>query len=144
VVPAIENIALWHERDISHSSAERVILPDATTLLHYMLRLMRRVVCGLHIYPGSMKRNLERTRGLVFSQRILLALVEAGMSREDAYEVVQTAAMKTWENEASSLRQNLLADPRFTAVMTADQLDVLMNYATFLRHLNALYDRALR
>ncbi|MCX7717605.1 MAG: adenylosuccinate lyase [Candidatus Sumerlaeaceae bacterium] len=144
VVPALENIALWHERDISHSSAERVILPDATTLLHYMLRLTRRVVTGLHIYPGSMKRNLERTRGLVFSQRIMLALVEAGMSREEAYEVVQSAAMKTWENEASSLRQHLLADPRFTAVMTAEQLDAMMNYASFLRHLNALYDRALR
>jgi adenylosuccinate lyase len=144
VIPAMENVALWHERDISHSSAERIILGDATTLLHYMLRLLRRVVEGMHIYPDRMKANLQRTRGLVFSQRILLALIEKGMSREDAYSVVQQAAMRTWENEVTSLRQNLLADDRFSQVMTGDQLDQMMNYATFLRYLNVIYDRALR
>ncbi len=144
MVPAAENIALWHERDISHSSAERVILPDATTLLHYMLRQLDRIIRGLHIYPDAMRRNLERTRGLIFSQRVMLALVDRGMTREDAYDVVQKAAMRTWDNEVTSLRQNLLADERFTAAMSAEDLDQVMNLGSFLRYLNAIYDRALR
>ena len=142
VVPALENIALWHERDISHSSTERVILPDATTLLHYMTRMITRIVDGLHIYPEAMKRNLDRTRGLIFSQRVLLALVDHGMTREDAYDVVQKAAMRTWENEAGSLRQNLLADTRFTAVMKPEDLETVMDYRVFLQHLDAIYERA--
>ena len=143
-VVALENVALWHERDISHSSAERVILADSTTLLHYMLRQMDRIVAGMHIYPDAMKRNLERTRGLIYSQRVLLALVERGMSREDAYDVVQKCAMRTWENEVTTLRQNLLADERFAKVMTGEQLDQIMNHQSLLRYLNAIYDRALR
>ena len=142
VVPALDNIALWHERDISHSSTERVILPDATTLLHYMTRMITRIVDGLHIYPEAMKRNLDRTRGLIFSQRVLLALVDHGMTREDAYDVVQKAAMRTWENEATSLRHNLLADPRFAAVMKPEDLESVMDYAVFLQHLDAIYERA--
>ncbi|MBX7245983.1 MAG: adenylosuccinate lyase [Candidatus Sumerlaeaceae bacterium] len=144
VVPALDNIALWHERDISHSSAERIILADATTLVHYMLRQMKRVVDGLHIYPRNMKRNLDHTRGLVFSQRILLALVDRGMSREDAYDVVQKAAMKTWDLEDTDLRQNLMADRRFKAVMDDEAMDEIMNYGTFLRYVSAIYDRALQ
>lgn len=143
-VAGMENQALWHERDISHSSAERVILADSTTLLHYMLRQMTKVLGGLHIYPDKMRQNLNRTRGLVFSQRIMLALVERGMSREDAYDVVQKAAMRTWENEFTTLRQNLVADDRFTQLMTGEELDQLMNYATFLRYLNSIYDHALK
>ena len=142
VVPALDNIALWHERDISHSSTERVILPDATTLLHYMTRMITRIVDGLHIYPEAMKRNLDRTRGLIFSQRVLLALVDHGMTREDAYDVVQKAAMRTWENEATSLRHNLLADPRFAAVMKPEDLESVMDYGVFLQHLDAIYERA--
>jgi adenylosuccinate lyase len=144
VVAAIENIALWHERDISHSSAERVILPDATTLLHYMLRLSRKVVEGLHIYPGNMRRNLERTRGLIFSQRVLLTLVDSGMSREEAYDVVQSAAMRTWENEVTTFRQNLLADERFARAMSPEGLDEVMNYRVFLQYIDGIYERALR
>lgn len=140
---AMENQTLWHERDISHSSAERVIIPDGTTLLHYMMRQMKRVLQRLHIYPDKMRQNLNRTRGLVFSQRVLLALVDKGMSREDAYDVVQKAAMRTWENEFTTFRQNLLSDERFAKVMTGDDLDQMMNYATFLRHLESIYDRAL-
>jgi adenylosuccinate lyase len=142
-VTALENMALWHERDISHSSAERVILPDSTTLLHYMMRQMRRILSGLHIYPEAMMRNLNRTRGLVFSQRILLALVERGLTREEAYDIVQKAAMRTWGDEATSLRQNLLEDERFTRAMSAQQLDALLDFGTFLGYLNAIYERAL-
>ena len=143
-VAGLENQALWHERDISHSSAERVILADSTTLLHYMLRQMTRILAGLHIYPDRMRQNLNRTRGLVFSQRIMLALVERGMSREDAYDVVQKAAMRTWENEFTTMRQNLLADDRCAKLVTGDELDQMMNYATFLRYLNSIYDNALK
>lgn len=143
-VTGMENMPLWHERDISHSSAERIILPDGTSLLHYMLRLTRRIIDGLQIFPDRMRQNLGITRGLVFSQRIMLALVDTGMSREDAYDIVQRAAMRTWANVVTTLRQNLLADERFNRAMTPDQLDQLMNYATFLRYLNSIYDQALK
>lgn len=143
-VTAMENQALWHERDISHSSAERIILSDSTTLLHYMLRQIIRVIKGLHIYPDRMRTNLNHTRGLVFSQRVMLALVEKGMSREDAYDVVQKAAMRTWENTVTSLRQNLMADERFKKLIEGEELDSMMNYATYLRYLEDIYDRALK
>lgn len=143
-IAAMEDQALWHERDISHSSAERVLLPDSVTLLHYMLRQLRRIVQGLHIYPDRMLRNLDRTRGLVFSQRIMLALVEAGCTREDAYEIVQTAAMKTWQDESSSLKQNLLADDRFARMIGSEQIDKLMDYDVYLKYLDDIYNRALR
>lgn len=139
----MENMPLWHERDISHSSAERVILPDSTTLLHYMLRLLRRVVSGLHIYPEKMLRDLNLTRGLVFSQRIMLALVDTGMTREEAYDIVQKAAMRTWGDETTTLRQNLLADERFCRAMSAEKLDAMLDYSTFLAYLDAIYEQAL-
>ncbi|MCX7017839.1 MAG: adenylosuccinate lyase [Candidatus Sumerlaeota bacterium] len=142
-VPAIENIVLWHERDISHSSAERVILADATTLLHYMLRQARKIISGLHIHPENMKRNLELTRGLLFSQRALLELVERGLSREQAYEIVQEAAMRTWEKEQTTLRDELLADKRLTAHMSAGELDAIMDYGCFLKYLDDIFDNAL-
>ena len=92
-ISAMENQALWHERDISHSSAERVLLADSTTLIHYMIRLLNKVLSGLHIYPDTMLTNMEKTRGLLFSQKTLLSIVDKGLSREEAYEIVQTAAM---------------------------------------------------
>lgn len=139
---AMENQPLWHERDISHSSAERVILADATTLLHYMIRLLRRVLDGLHVYPENMEANLNRMRGLLFSQRILLELVENGLTREEAYEVVQSAAMRTWANPQTTLRAELLSDERFTRILTPDQLDRIMDPRAFLAHLDAIYARA--
>lgn len=142
-IAAMENMALWHERDISHSSAERVILADSTTLTHYMLRLLHRVLDGLHIYPDRMRKNLDLTRGLVFSQRVLLSLVDAGMTREEAYDVVQTAAMRTWEQDSTTLRQNLLGDERFRRVIGEPELDRLMDYSSFLAHVDAIYARAL-
>ena len=98
-VTALENVALWHERDISHSSAERIILPDACTLLDYMLVKLRELVEGLHVYPEQMEKNLGLTKGLYFSQSVLLALTRAGAERKTAYEAVQRAAMKTWKGE---------------------------------------------
>src|SRR5699024_4290756 len=97
MVTAYENVALWHERDISHSSAERIIIPDATIAINYMLNRFSNVVKNLTVFPENMKRNIGRTYGVVFSQRVLLALIEAGMAREAAYDVVQPLAMKAWE-----------------------------------------------
>src|SRR5207248_8506149 len=111
---ALENVALWHERDISHSSAERVILPDASALLDYMLVKLRELVGGLRVYPENMKRNLEMTKGLYFSQSILLALTRAGLARKTAYEAVQRAAMKTWRGKKSFV-QNVKAEPKIIA-----------------------------
>ena len=109
-VAALENIALWHERDISHSSVERIILPDSSTLVDYMLVTMRKLVEGLHVYPENMKRNMEMTRGLYASQSALLMLTEKGLDRKDAYEAVQRAAMKTWK-DGGSFADNLAAEP---------------------------------
>lgn len=139
-VAAMEDQALWHERDISHSSAERVLLTDSTTLLHYMLRLLNRVLSGLHIYPDTMKTNMEKTRGLLFSQKILLSLVDKGLTREQAYEIVQTAAMNTWADEAKTLRGEVLADSR--SPLSEDELDAIMQYEPYLQHLDEIYKRA--
>ena len=109
-VAALENVALWHERDISHSSVERMILPDSTTLLDYMLVLLRKLVEGLQVYPENMKRNMEITGGLYASQSALLMLTEKGLERKDAYEAVQRAAMKTWK-EGGNFADNLAAEP---------------------------------
>jgi adenylosuccinate lyase len=140
---ALENNALWHERDISHSSTERIILPDATTLLHYMLRLVRRVLEGLIYYPAQMARNLELTRGLIYSQRVLLALVDRGLSREHAYEIVQRAAMTTWNDTSTTLRRELEQEPRVRGALAADELDSLFDAAQFLAHIDYIYDQVL-
>lgn len=140
---ALENNALWHERDISHSSTERIILPDATTLVHYMLRLCEKVLRGLHYYPEQMKKNLELTRGLIFSQRVLLALVEHGLTREEAYAIVQRAAMDTWANETLTLRSALERDPRVSQVLSPTALDQCFDPRQFLAHIDAIYERVL-
>lgn len=136
---AMENQALWHERDISHSSAERVLIGDSTTLLHYMIRLLNKVLSGLHIYPETMLSNMEKTRGLLFSQKVLLNIVEKGLSREEAYDVVQTAAMTTWADPSKTLKAELLKDPR-NPLSDAD-LTELMNYKHFLVHIDDIYER---
>jgi len=105
-----DNVALWHERDISHSSAERIVIPDSSTLSHYMVRRLRSLLNILEVDTESMKRNLDSTRGLVFSQAVLLALVDQGMIRDDAYRVVQEASKRSWE-KGTSLRDEILADP---------------------------------
>ncbi len=137
-VVALENVALWHERDISHSSAERIILPDSCTLLDYMLTKLRDLVEKLLVYPENMERNLGLTRGLYFSQSILLALTRAGAERQDAYEAVQRAAMKTWQGE-KSFAENAKAEPEITARLTPNEIDELCSLDIHFRHIDETF-----
>src|SRR5689334_11115308 len=130
---ALENVALWHERDISHSSAERIILPDSCTLLDYMLVKLRELVGDLRVYPENMKRNLEMTKGLYFSQSILLALTRAGLARKTAYEAVQRAAMKTWRGK-KPLADNVKAERQIMSKLSAKEIDELCSLETHFRH----------
>ncbi|HVG68142.1 MAG TPA: adenylosuccinate lyase [Gaiellales bacterium] len=136
----LENVALWHERDISHSSVERVALPDATTLLHYMQYLMTGIVDGMRVYPDRMRDNIELTHGALFSQSVLTALVESGLGRDDAYRVVQRNAQRAWD-EQRSFRELLEADPEVSDRLDAQQLDGLFDYGRFVRHAPAIIDR---
>ncbi|MEP7071460.1 MAG: adenylosuccinate lyase [Verrucomicrobiota bacterium] len=135
---ALENVALWHERDISHSSAERIILPDSCTLLDYMLVKLRELVAGLRVYPENMQRNLEMTRGLYFSQSILLALTRAGLERKTAYETVQRAAMKTWGGEGT-FSDNVKAEPAILEKLSATEIDRLCALETHFRHVDETF-----
>lgn len=137
---ALENVALWHERDISHSSVERVIIPDATTILDYMLYRFNIVIENMHVYPDNMRLNLERTHGLVFSQRVLLALVDKGMSREQAYALVQRNAMQSWRS-GEPLRELLDKDPEVTGVLEQSELDDLFDYSYFTRRVDQVFAR---
>jgi len=138
---AMENVALWHERDISHSSVERVIFPDSTITLDYMLSKFVNIMENLLVYPENMKKNLEKTHGLIFSQRVLLALVEDhGLSREKAYEVVQRNAMQCWQTGAD-FRQLLLADPEVAASMSEEEIDKIFDYGYHLKHVDDVYKR---
>ncbi|MEA5413840.1 adenylosuccinate lyase [Synechococcus sp. BA-132 BA5] len=133
-VAALENVALWHERDISHSSVERMMLPDCSVTLHFMLREMTAVVQGLGIYPENMARNMNVYGGVVFSQRVLLALVEAGLSREEAYRIVQRHAHAAWNSEGGNFRANLAGDPVVTSHLDPEQLAAC--FATDLHRAN--------
>ena len=137
---SIENNALWHERDISHSSVERVFLPDLTITLDYMLHLTIKVIEGMRVFPERMKQNLDATHGLVYSQSVLLALIEAGMTREDAYAAVQRAAMETWEKDVP-FRDTLLADPGVADVVDGAALDTIMDPTRYLKHADTVFDR---
>ncbi|MGZ4985472.1 MAG: adenylosuccinate lyase [Chthoniobacterales bacterium] len=141
VVTALENVALWHERDISHSSAERIILPDSSTLLDYMLVKLRELVDGLQVYPAQMQRNLERTKGLYCSQSILLALTAAGAERKTAYEAVQRAAMRTWKGDRS-FAENAKDEDAITKLLPREKIDALCSLDVHFRHLDATF-RAL-
>ena len=132
---AMENVALWHERDISHSSVERVILPDSTTLLDYMLVTLAKVVDQLLVYPKRMKANLEASKGLIYSQAVLLALTKKGMTREKAYEVVQRNAMLTWA-DAKTFREFLLEDAAVMNVLTRREVDDLFDLAVHMREVD--------
>ncbi len=137
---ALENVALWHERDISHSSAERVILPDACAALDYVLDLFTSVVRGMRVFPDRMLANIESTRGLVFSQRAMLALVEAGMPREAAYRLAQRHAAATWE-EGGDFRERVAADPDVRALLSGAQIAALFDYAYYTANVDALFQR---
>ncbi|MFN8584973.1 MAG: adenylosuccinate lyase [Dehalococcoidia bacterium] len=139
-VTGLENVALWHERDISHSGAERIILPDATGLLAYMLHIFTGVMDGLVVYPQRMRANLERTQGLVFSQKVLLALIETGLTREAAYKIVQRHSMTAWEQQ-TPLRGLLERDPEVTERLDAARLDAVFDYGAYLVHVDESFRR---
>ena len=145
VVPAMENVALWHERDISHSSVERVIAPDATIGLDFALARLTGMMEKLTVYPERMAENLESLGGVVHSQKVLLALTQAGMSREAAYAAVQAAAMATWRAlgrpEGRSFRDNLLSEPGVSAVMDGAALDAAMDPRRDFAHVRTIFDR---
>jgi adenylosuccinate lyase len=142
VTPALENVALWHERDISHSSVERFIGPDATITLDFALARLTSVIDKLLVYPERMQKNLDRMGGLVHSQRVLLALTQAGLSREDAYSLVQRNAMKVWESDGElSLLDLLKADPDVSQRLSADQLNALFDLGYHLKHVDTIFGR---
>jgi adenylosuccinate lyase len=137
---ALENVALWHERDISHSSVERIIFPDSCTLIDYMLVTLTKLVDRLLVYPENMKRNLEITKGLYHSQTILLELTRRGLERKTAYEAVQRAAMKTWQGDVT-LQENLAAEPEIAAVLSREEIDKLCSIDHHFRHIDATFEK---
>ena len=141
-VAALENMALWHERDISNSSVERVVLPDATIALDFMLHRLAGLVETLVVYPERMRENLDLTRGLVFSGALLLELARKGLSREDAYRLVQGHAMETWER-GGDFRERVLADPAIAEVLSKEEIDRAFDLGHALRHVDAIFERAL-
>jgi adenylosuccinate lyase len=137
---AFENVPLWHERDISHSSAERVILPDSTTLIDYMQHLASGVIDGMRVYPDRMRENLELTHGALYSQAVLSALVETGLSRDQAYRLVQQNAQRAWD-EGRSFQALLEQEPQVAERLDAGALSELCDPHRFLRHLPAVFER---
>jgi adenylosuccinate lyase len=137
---AMENVALWHERDISHSSVERIIGPDSTILLDYMLVRLTRVLDRLVGYPENMKRNLELTGGLYFSQQVMLALTGKGVSREEAYRLVQRNAMRVWE-EGGQLKERLKEDPEVMEQLSAGEIDAVFDLRYHLKHVETIFGR---
>jgi adenylosuccinate lyase len=143
LVAAIENNALWHERDISHSSVERVILPDSFIVLDHMLRRMTRVVAGMVVYPDRMRENLERSRGVVFSGTVLLELARRGVSREQAYEWVQRNAMRSF-HEKLDFKSLLAADPDVTKVLSPAEIDRAFDLKDQLQHVDHIFNRVFQ
>ncbi len=139
-IPALENVALWHERDISHSSVERYIAPDATVALDFSLRRLSGLINNLVVYPDNMLKNLNQMKGLVFSQKILLDLTQAGVSREDAYRLVQKNAMKVWE-EAKDFQTELLADQEVVAALGEEKIRESFDLSYHLKHVNTIFKR---
>jgi len=140
MMTAYENVSLWHERDISHSSAERIILPDATIAINYMLNRFTNVVKNLTVYPENMKRNIDKTFGVIFSQRVLLTLIEKGLAREDAYNTVQPLAMQAWETETQFkqlLEQNKVVQER----LTKEEIDSCFDYTYHFKNVDFIFER---
>ncbi|MCM3005909.1 adenylosuccinate lyase [Priestia koreensis] len=137
---AYDNVPLWHERDISHSSAERIILPDATIALNYMLNRFGNIVKNLTVFPENMKRNMDRTLGLIYSQRVLLALIDAGMTREEAYDTVQPKAMEAWEMQVP-FRSLVEKEEKITSRLSAAQLDDCFDYNYHLKNVDMIFER---
>jgi adenylosuccinate lyase len=139
-VASLENIPLWHERDISHSSVERVIAPDATILTDYMLNRFTSLIENLIVYPENMKANLEKTGGLIYSEALLLLLTKKGLSREEAYAVVQRNAMKVWE-KGEDFKNLLSQDEGIKGLLTNEELDATFDVQAHLRHINDIFRR---
>jgi len=140
-IAALENIPLWHERDISHSSVERIIFPDSTILLDYMLARFTQIMRDLVVYPENMRRNMDVFGGVIFSQAVLLKLIEHGMSREQAYRLVQANAMKAWNTADGNFKENLLKDEAVTDVVGKDELLSCFDADTYLRNLDQVFER---
>ena len=149
VIPALENVALWHERDISHSSVERTILPDALISADYAINRLAGIIDKLLVYPDRMKHNMEMTGGLLFSQRTMLALTQAGISREDAYRIVQRNAMEVWADRSTGkgtmmLRDALENDSQVTEKLDKNDLDTIFSYDAYTKNIDSIIDRALK
>ncbi|MBE4907360.1 adenylosuccinate lyase [Bacillus luteolus] len=140
MLTAYENVPLWHERDISHSSAERIILPDATIGLNYMLNRFSNIIKNLTVFPENMKRNMDRTLGLIYSQRVLLALIDAGMTREEAYDTVQPKAMEAWEKQVH-FRELVEAEEKISSRLTPAQIDDCFDYNYHIKHVDMIFER---
>lgn len=137
---AMENISLWHERDISHSSVERIILPDSTILLDYMLSLSVELIDKLIVYPENMLNNLNKTKGLIFSQRVLIALVEKGLTREQAYDIVQRNALKVWKENAD-FKTLLFNDSSLENVLSSKEIERCFDLKYVLRNIEVIFKR---
>jgi adenylosuccinate lyase len=142
-VAALENVALWHERDISHSSVERIIIPDSCIALNYMLDLMIKLINNLLIYPENMNKNLNLTRGLIYSQTVLLKLVDKGLSREDAYQLVQKSAMDVWADTKKNLKDELLKSKSVLKYLTKNEIDKIFNSEKILDNVDYIFQRSI-
>jgi adenylosuccinate lyase len=140
-VAALENVALWHERDISHSSVERVMLPDTCILIHFMIKETTDLVKHLLVYPENMKRNMNVYGGVIFSQRVLLALVEKGMSREEAYRVVQSCAHQAWNIPEGNFRDLISKAPQVTKLLSSQEIESCFEPQHHLKNLDQIYQR---
>ncbi|MCX7612981.1 MAG: adenylosuccinate lyase [Caldimicrobium sp.] len=140
-IPALENVSLWHERDISHSSVERMIIPSATTLTDFALARLSYVLKNLQVYPERMQRNLALTRGLIFSQYLLLALVNKGLTREEAYLLVQDIAMRVWHDETLSFKEEILKDEQIKTYLSKDEIEKIFDMKIYLKHVDTIFKR---
>jgi adenylosuccinate lyase len=140
-LPAMENVALWHERDISHSSVERMIGPDATVTLDFALHRLAGIIDKLIVYPANMQKNLDRLGGLVHSQRVMLALTQKGVAREDAYRLVQRNAMKVWNGEASDFQALLKGDAEVAAKLTPKEIEEKFDLGHHFKHVDTVFRR---
>jgi adenylosuccinate lyase len=140
MMTAYENVPLWHERDISHSSAERIILPDATIIINYMLNRFGGIVENLTVFEENMKRNMDKTFGLIYSQRVLLSLIDKGLSREEAYDTVQPLAMEAWETEVS-FKELVERNEKITKYLTQEEIDDCFDYNYHLKHVDMIFER---
>jgi len=142
-IAALENVSLWHERDISHSSVERVIIPDSCIVIDYMLNLVTKLVENLIIYPENMLKNLNLTRGLIFSQAVLLKLTDKGMMREDAYKLVQSSSMEVWKNKDKNLKDELLGSKEIKEYLKQEEIEEIFNTKKMLKNIDYIFERSI-